>query len=151
MSRFFKLLIGLLCILSITGCIGEEYDFSPPTVSLVNPDDITKVEKLAEANIDWTYDEKYNKETKDILSLANKQDTIYFNSGQNVQVTLENGDFDAKKIKISLWQNENKIDLTMNNDGQYFNLPREKGGYMIVVDLPTDKGNAQYVGNIIIQ
>ncbi|MFB6466751.1 hypothetical protein ACE38V_07965 [Cytobacillus sp. Hz8] len=54
MNRFFKLFIGLLFILTLTGCFGEEYDFTPPTVSLVNPDDITQEEKLAEANIDWT-------------------------------------------------------------------------------------------------
>ena len=150
MDKFWKTLIGLFFVLSLTGCFGESYDFSPPTVSLVNPDDITQEEKLVDANIDWTYDEKYNKETKDILSLAKKQNKMYFNSGQKVQFSLEDEHFDAKKVEISLWQNENKIDLAIDNAGQYFNLPKEKGEYMIVVDLPTDKGNAQYVGNIVI-
>lgn len=103
-NRFFKLFIGLLFILTLTGCFGEKYDFTPPTVSLVNPDDITQEEKLAEANIDWALDKKYNKKTKGILSLAKKQNTMYFNSGQRVQFNLENGEFYAKKVKISLWQ-----------------------------------------------
>lgn len=138
-------------VLTVAGCFGEEYDFFPPTVLLVNPDDITQEEVLAEANIDWSYDEQYNKDTKDIHSLAKKQNKMYFNSGQKVQFSLEDGYFDAKKVKISLRQNENKIDLAIDNAGQYFNLPKEKGEYMIVVDLPTDKGNAQYVGNVVIQ
>jgi hypothetical protein len=143
--------LGLFFVVSLTGCFGEEYDFSPPTASLTNPDDITQEEKLAEANIDWKYDEKYNKETDDIQSLAKKQNKMYFNSGQRVQFNLEDGHFDAKDVKISLWQGENKIDLAIDNAGQYFNLPKEKGEYMIVLDLPTDKGTAQYVGNIVIQ
>lgn len=141
----------MLFVVLLTGCIGEEYDFSPPSASLTNPEDITQEEKLAEANIDWTYDEKYNKETKDILSLAKEQNKMYFNSGQKVQFSLQDGHFDEKKVKISLLQNENKMDLEMEHAGSYFNLPKEKGEYMIVLDLPTDKGTAQYVGNIIIQ
>ena len=151
MNTSCKLLLGLFFVVSLTGCFGEEYDFSPPTASLTNPDDITQEEKLAEANIDWTYDEKYNKETDDILSLAKKQNKMYFNSGQRVQFNLEDGHFDAKDVKMSLWQDENKIDLAIDNAGQYFNLPKEKGEYMIVLDLATDKGTAQYVGNVVIQ
>jgi hypothetical protein len=141
----------MIFVVLSTGCIGEEYDFSPPTASLTNPEDISQEAKLAEANIDWTYDEKYNKETKDILSLAKKQNKMYFNSGQKVQFSLQDGHFDEKKVKISLLQNENKMDLEMEHAGSYFNLPNEEGEYVIVLDLPTDKGNAQYVGNIIIQ
>ncbi|MEK3990634.1 MULTISPECIES: hypothetical protein [Robertmurraya] len=151
MKRFCIFLFGLFFVVSLTGCIGEEYDFSPPTASLTNPEDITQEEKLAEANINWTFDEKYNKETKDILSLAKKQNKMHFNSGQKVQFSLQDGYFDEKNVKISLWQNENKIDLEMDNAGPYFNLPKDKGEFMIVLDLPTDKGTAQYVGNIVIQ
>lgn len=138
-------------VVSLTGCIGEEYGFSPPTASITNPDDITQEEKLAEANINWTYNEKYNKQTKDILSLAKEQNIMQFNSGQKVQFSLEDGYFDENNVKFSLWQNEKKIDLEIDNAGAYFNLPKEKGEYIIVLDLPTDKGTAQYVGNIIIQ
>lgn len=151
MKKLCTFLLGLFFVVSLTGCFGEEYDYSPPTASLTNPDDITQEEKLAEANIDWTYDEKYNKETDDIQSLAKKQNKMYFNSGQRVQFNLEDGHFDAKDVKVSIWQGENKVDLAIDNAGQYFNLPKEKGEYMIVLELPTDKGTAQYVGNIVIQ
>lgn len=143
--------MGIFLVVSLTGCIGEEYGFSPPTASITNPDDITQEEKLAEANINWTYNEKYNKQTKDILSLAKEQNIMQFNSGQKVQFSLEDGYFDENNVKFSLWQNEKKIDLEIDNAGAYFNLPKEKGEYIIVLDLPTDKGTAQYVGNIIIQ
>ncbi len=44
-------------------CIGVEYDFPPPTVSVYYaPNSISPNQELAEANIDWDYDEKYNKE-----------------------------------------------------------------------------------------
>lgn len=151
MSRLIKFMIGILLIPVLAGCIGEEYDFSPPTVSLINPDDITQEEKLAEANIDWTYDNKYNKETKDIYSLAKRQSKMVFTAGQNIHFSIEDGHFDIKKVQIALWQNEDKIEVAIDHTGQSFTLPNEKGEYIIVVDLPTDKGDAQYVGNIVIQ
>jgi len=149
--RFFKLIIVLLVVFSLTGCFGENYDFSPPTVSVFTPNGINEQEKLAEANIDWNYDEKYNKETKDILSLAKKQNKMSFNSGQQVELSLENGDFNPNGISVSVWQKENKIDLEYQKNDQSFYLPKEKGEYMIVVDLNADSGNAQYVGSIVIQ
>lgn len=151
MIRFFKLIIVLLVVFSLTGCFGENYDFSPPTVSVFTPNGINEQEKLAEANIDWNYDEKYNKETKDILSLAKKQNKMSFNSGQQVELSLENGDFNPNGISVSVWQKENKIDLEYQKNDQSFYLPKEKGEYMIVVDLNADSGNAQYVGSIVIQ
>jgi len=140
-----------LVVFSLTGCFGENYDFSPPTVSVFTPNGINEQEKLAEANIDWNYDEKYNKETKDILSLAKKQNKMSFNSGQQVELSLENGDFNPNGISVSVWQKENKIDLEYQKNDQSFYLPKEKGEYMIVVDLNADSGNAQYVGSIVIQ
>lgn len=151
-NRFLKLIIGLFFVFSLTGCIGEEYDFSPPTILLANPDGINQEEELAEANIDWHSDERYNKETKDIQSLAKKQNKMYFNSGQQVDLLLDHGDFDLKGISVSVWQNESKMDLERKDEHeQSFYLPKEKGEYVIVVDLDTDKGNAQYVGNVVIQ
>jgi hypothetical protein len=151
LKRFCTFLLRLFFVVSLTGCFGESYDFSPPTVSLTNPDDITQEEILAEANIDWTYDEKYNKKAKDILSLAKKQNKMFFNSGQKVQLILEDGDFNPNGISVSVWQSENKINLEYDNASQDFNLPKEKGEYMIVVDIDANSGNAQYVGNIVIQ
>lgn len=152
MKRFCTFLLGLFFVVSLTGCIGESYDFSPPTVSVFTPNGINGQEELAEANINWSYDKKYNKETKDIQSLAKKQNKMYFNSGQRVEITLEDGDFNPNGISVSVWQKEKKIDLEYQKNDQSFYLPKEKGEYMIVVDLNTDNGgNAQYVGNIVIQ
>ena len=151
MNTFFKLIIGLFFVFLLTGCIGEEYDFSPPTVSVFTPSGINEQEDLTEANIDWNYDKKYNKETKDIQSLAKKQNIMYFNSGQQVQISLENGDFNPNGISVSVWQKENKINLEYQKNDQSFYLPNEKGEYMIVIDIDADSGNAQYVGNVSIQ
>jgi len=150
-NTFFKLIIGLFFVFLLTGCIGEEYDFSPPTVSVFTPSGINEQEDLTEANIDWNYDKKYNKETKDIQSLAKKQNIMYFNSGQQVQISLENGDFNPNGISVSVWQKENKINLEYQKNDQSFYLPNEKGEYMIVIDIDADSGNAQYVGNVSIQ
>ena len=134
-----------------TGCIGEEYDFSPPTVSVFTPNGINSKEDLAEANIDWNYDEKYNKDTKDIQSFAKRQDVIYFNAGELVAITLEDGDFNPNGIRVSVWQEDKKIDLEYQKSSQDFYLPEEKGEYVIVIDIDADSGNAQYVGNVAIQ
>lgn len=149
MKRFLIFIVSLFFVFLLTGCIGEEYDFSPPTVSLTSQE-ITTQEELIEANVNWD-DEQYNKETDDIQLLAKEQNKIYFKSGQKVDVLFDHGDFDPKGISVSVWQNENKVDLKYQQKEQSFYLPEEKGEYMIVFDLNTDRGNAQYVGNIEIQ
>lgn len=114
------------------------------------PDGDNFQETLTEANIDWKYDDKYNKETEDIQALADMQNIIYFKPRELVDLNMENGTFDPNKIKVSVMQNENKIKLEYFKVNQTFNLPTEKGK-LLVVDIETDKGNAQYVGNIVIQ
>lgn len=81
MNRYLSIAIGLLSIFLLPGCIGENYDFSPPTVMVFTLDDFDVRETLAEANIDWKYDDKYNKETEDIQALAEMQNIIYFEAG----------------------------------------------------------------------
>ena len=81
MKRSFKKSMGIFMVILLSGCIGESYDFSPPTVTLVNDEDIMHKVTLAEANIDWYYDEKYNKETKNIQALAKEQEPFYLNAG----------------------------------------------------------------------
>ena len=70
MKLCFKLFIGVFFVLTLTGCIGENYDFTPPKVSIMNAYDISDEEELEAANINWNTDKKYTKETKDILSFA---------------------------------------------------------------------------------
>ena len=90
-------------------------------------------------------------ETEDFQELAEMQNIIYFESRELVALNMENGTFDPNKIKVSVLQNENKIELEYIIVNQTFNLPTEKGKYILVVDIETDKGNAQYVGNIAVQ
>jgi hypothetical protein len=73
-----------------------------------------------------------------------------FISGEKADLLFEHGDFDLKRVSVSLWQNDKKMDLEFNKD-QSFSLPKEKGEYVIIVDLNTDRGNAQYVGNVTIE
>ena len=66
MNRYLNIAIGLLSLFLLSGCFGETYDYSHPTVMVITPIGIDIQETLAEANIDWKYDDKYNKETEDI-------------------------------------------------------------------------------------
>ena len=60
MNRYLNIVIGLISIILLAGCIGENYDFSPPTVMVFTPDGDNFQETLTEANIAWKYDDKYN-------------------------------------------------------------------------------------------
>ncbi|OXT14630.1 hypothetical protein B9K06_25320 [Bacillus sp. OG2] len=148
--RFLSFISCLLFVSVLAGCIGEDYDFSPPTVSLFNPDDITHETALEEANIEWDFDEQYNKKTEDVQALAKKQEVMHFNSGQKVQYIFEVGHFDSNGVSVSVWKNDSEIKLKLEK-GQSFYLPEETGEYVIVFDLDTDKGDAQYVGNLVIE
>ena len=147
--KIFKLCIGMIVVFILTGCIGENYDFSPPAINLSSDSNI-KSEELAEANIDWRGEgnNPIEKETKDILALAKKQQPMYFNTGEKVDLLFEHADFNNESLSVSIWQNDKKLDLEVNDISFY--LPKEKGEYAIEVNLQTDRGNAQYVGNLVL-
>lgn len=151
MRSFLKLTGGLLLIFLLTGCIGEDYDFTPPTVTLESPTTLQPVE-LVEANLDWRGEngEQLKKETKDIQSFAKEQKQLHFNSGQQVDLRFDSEDFAVETLTVSIWKNAEELTLELNDDRSFY-LPKEKGDYVIVVDLHTDLGKAQYTGNIIIQ
>jgi hypothetical protein len=147
LKGFLKLLIGLFFAFYLTGCIGEHYDFTPPSVTLINSGI-----QLKEANINWySPDKHYKKETKDILSLARKQKQVSVNSGQEEFLDFDHGDFMVLDLSVWLWQKDKNIKLKLNNKNYQFYFPKEKGEYLIEVDLRTDSGSAQYVGNIVIE
>lgn len=158
MRTFFKLCIGMIFVVMLTGCIGENYDFTPPTLNLSSDSNIIS-ERLAEANINWRGAENnlIEKETKDILELGEKQQPIYFKAGEKVDLISEHADFMLESTSIAVWENDKSLDLEVNdkvevydvNDISFY-LPKEKGEYVIEVNLQTDRGNAQYVGNIVI-
>lgn len=107
---------------------------------------------LTEANIDWRHDEKYNKKTENIQTLAEELDPLFLNAGQKVDYTLEDGQPNSSpdEISVSVWKNDKELILEPE-EIQSFRLPNEKGEYTIVFDLSTTKGNAQYVGNLVIK
>lgn len=151
MKVFFKLCIGLFLSFTLTGCFGESYDFSPPTVKL-SSDSTIESEELAEANIVW-YGENDNQikkelKIKDIFALSKQQQPMYLVAGEKVDLLLEHTDFDTKDLSVSVWQNDKKLDLEVNDIS--FHIPKEKGEYIIEVNLQTDRGDAQYVGYLVI-
>lgn len=137
--------MGLGIIFSLTGCIGEDYDFTPPSVSLFESDI-----PLKEANIDWSSDKQYKKETADILSLAKKQKQISISPNQQDLITFDSEDFKVEELTIYLWNQNVKTKLELNKN-RHFNFPKEKGEFLIEVDLLTDKGTAEYVGNVVVE
>ncbi|ETI67755.1 hypothetical protein [Neobacillus vireti] len=150
MNKFWKLLIGLFFVFSLTGCFGESYDFNPPSVKLSSNSNIES-EELAQANIVWRGEgNKIKKELKikDIFSLAKHQQQMNFIAGEKVDLLFEHTDFAPKGLSVSVWQNDKKFDLEVNDISFY--LPKDKGEYVIEVNLHTDRGDAQYVGNINI-
>lgn len=68
-----------------------------------------------------------------------------------MDINLEDGDFNPNGISVSVWQEDIIIDLEYQKSSQDFYLPEEKGEYIIVIDIDTARGNAQYVGNVVIQ
>lgn len=148
MKRFLFLCSGLIFIL--TGCFGENYDFSPPAISLSSNSNI-KSEELAEANVDWRGEgnKPIEKETENILEMGKQQEQMYFAAGEKVELLSDHGDFQTLDLTVSLLKNGHRLDLEVKDASFY--LPAEKGKYVIEVNLKTDAGKAQYVGNIVIQ
>ena len=147
--RLVKIMIGMLSILLLTGCFGESYDFSPPTVSLSTSNAIISKEKLAEANIKWYQDNVFNKKTDNLFSLARKQEPILVKKGSQLELNIENGYDDLENIEVSIWKGQQETILGIEEDKTFY-LPKVEGEYMIVVELDTSKGMAQYVGNLMI-
>lgn len=145
-----RVLIGsiILFVFLLSGCMAEDYDFTPPTVSL-GDQYLREQGELETANIDWNSDKEYSKETEDIISLAKEQKPLYFSSGEQLQILFETQDFAIKELSAYVWQNGKKTKLQVND--QKFSLPREKGEYVVVVNLISDNGSVQYVGNITIE
>ncbi|MCC5803640.1 hypothetical protein [Rossellomorea vietnamensis] len=151
MNAMTKLLCGLILFVTLTGCIAEDYDFTPPTVTLMETDSVDSVE-LTETNIDWRGEngKLLEKETKEVVDFARKQKELTFPSGQQVDVLFDSEDFAVEELRAFLWLGNEKWQLDMEED-RSFTLPRGKGSYVLEVDLQTDRGSAQYVGNIVIE
>lgn len=109
-------------------------------------------EELIEANIDWRIEnnEQLKKETEDILSFAREQKQFHINSDQKVSYDFDSQDFAIEELDVSVWKDDKEIKLELYDDRSFY-FPKEEGIYVIVFDLRSDRGIAQYVGNIAIQ
>lgn len=151
MNVVFKLFAGMFLFFTLTGCIGEQYDFTPPTVTISTAIESMNEQsiELEEVKIDWDSDKHYKKETEDILSFAKEQKPVTFKSGQKVSYDFDSQDFAIEELNISVWKNNEEIKLVTKED-RSFHLPEQEGEYVIVFDLRTNSGIAQYVGNILM-
>ncbi|OXS64453.1 hypothetical protein B0G93_101351 [Bacillus sp. V-88] len=149
--RYVKPFIYLVLTIALTGCIAEDYDFTPPTVTLMEKDSVDSVE-LTETNIDWRGEngKAVEKETKEVVDFAREQKELTFSSGQQVDVLFDSEDFAVDELRAFLWLGNEKLQLEMDKN-RSFTFPKGKGAYVLEGDLQTDRGSAQYVGNIVIQ
>jgi len=148
MEMFLKMLVGLFIVIALAGCIGEDYDYTPPTAILGSDYDIGEG-TLGTANVDWNSDEVYKKNTDDIKAFAKKQKPFHFYVGQNVYIDLSHTDFEIKKISAYVIKNNKKTELPADDNS--FELPNEEGKYVIIIKLLADKGSVEYAGNLILK
>lgn len=151
MKYFMKLFVTIFSIGILTGCnfIGENYDYTPPTVSFFH----SGIE-LEEANINWNTKEGTSEDgslkTEDILALAKEQEPVTVKAGSKESINFDSEDFLLEDITITIWNNDEKKQLEVDEKLREFNYPAEKGDYVIEVYVNTDSGTAQYVGNILV-
>ncbi|MCM3672036.1 hypothetical protein M3181_24315 [Mesobacillus maritimus] len=152
MERLFRGIFLACFIVILAGCIGEEYDFTPPAVTLNDSSSLKNLAELVEVNIDWRGEEgePLTKETEDVFAFAKEQTPVSISSGQKVDIEFDSQDFAVEELEVSMW----KQDVEMKSDvmdGRSFYFPEEKGEYVIVLDLRSDRGKAQYVGNAVVE
>lgn len=149
MKVLLHVCIGWIIVFTLTGCIGEEYDFTPPAITLLGEMGYES-DPLAEANITWRGYESVpiKKEVADIKAFAEKQPQLYYVAGENVSMLFDHTDFDEHALAIYLWNDEQKIGLVAANGD--IKLPEENGDFVLEINLDTDRGKAQYVGRMNI-
>ena len=149
MRSFAKLGIILISLPLLTACFGENYDFTPPDVTLMNNTDYLDTAELTAVNIKWDSDKMYTKKTEDIFSVAKEQKTLVYDAGQEVRVVFVTQDFAIRKLGVYVSKDGVKTDIQV--DGEVFNMPDETGEYIIVLHLLADSGTVEYVGNMLIE
>ena len=151
MKYFTKLFAGLFSIVLLTGCnfIGENYDYTPPAVSLTYSDI-----ELEEANINWDTkgdtSEDGTVKTDDIFELAKEQEQVAVKAGENDSLQFDSQDFLLENVTVLLWKDGQSTSIEIDEKSLDFNYPSEAGSYVIDVTIDTESGTAQYVGNILV-
>ncbi|WP_282034328.1 hypothetical protein [Metabacillus indicus] len=151
MKKRLKVITTIFLMALSAGCIAEDYDFTPPSVTLSSSDS-SQSEKLTEANIKWTGENSKLEEKRidDVLSYANEQEQLTFQSGQKIDLLFDSEDFMVEDLEAALWKDGTEQELLLDKQ-RSFTFPEEKGEYILVVELDADSGLAQYVGNIEIK
>ena len=109
MKYFTTVFAGLFSIVLLAGCnfIAEDYDYTPPTVSLTYSDI-----ELEEANINWdtkgdtSVDGKVK--TDNIFELAKEQEPVAVKAGENDSLQFDSQDFLLKKCNCFALERRSK-------------------------------------------
>lgn len=148
---FIVLIVIVYVLVKMSGFnfIGEDYDGNPPNAILHYKDE----NQLAKANLHWDKGNKeyVDKEVKDIKDFALKQEEIILPFGKEIGIELKEngGDFNKHKTTVELWNSDfpgTKHKLALK-EGTII-LPKEKGSYILEVNLFAEEGNVQYLGNL---
>jgi hypothetical protein len=157
MKRSWKFLIRMFLVLLLTGCIGEDYDVGVP-IALLQIESVTSSVHLTEANISWSSSSgDVEQKIDDIQEFGLTQDEIKVSANGKVSLDFkeneENGGdiWTDPQITVALLKDEQRIELEMDEHKE-FRFPTNKGNYVIEVEFTSsNRGTAQYVGNILIQ
>jgi len=154
MKLYLRLFIGLLFVLTLTGCFGEDYDVGVPTTHLVLG--FTDIQ-LTEANISWeTQSENVHETIDDVQEFGLSEDEIKVFANQEATLDFKENEKNGgdiwtdPEITAVLLNGEEQIEIKMN-DFREFRFPSDKGNYVLKVEFKSSAGSAQYVGNILIQ
>ncbi|MCJ1907729.1 hypothetical protein [Planococcus ruber] len=144
-----RLAIGLMLLICLAGCIGENYDFTPPGITLSGSAPV-EWDELAEADVDWLGPEnkRIDTEVEDFLAFADEQPEMRFVAGEMVDLLFEHGDFDFQSLSVRLWHGGEETAVEVEDLA--FTLPDTTGDYLIEVNLLTDRGSAQYAGKLSV-
>lgn len=144
--KYAKLLTTVLLIFVLTGCIGEDYDFSPPKAEIT----LNKI-PLKTVVVKWNVGQKVYSRNKDILKTAEKMPVANVIAGDKDFINFNHGDYAIQSLDLTFIKDgkEGKIKkLDLVDTSQDFKFPLKTGHYIIQVELSTESGNVTYVGSI---
>lgn len=146
---------GVLFIILLTGCIGEDYDVGVPAAYLQVGSKIHKA-LLTEANVSWSSSSGEIDETIDnIEEFGSAQEEIRVSPNQKASLEFkeneENGGdiWTDPTITASLWKNGKQTNINLK-DSTEFHFPTNEGNYVLEVNFIDKANKAQYIGNIAI-
>ncbi|GKV65022.1 MULTISPECIES: hypothetical protein [Sporosarcina] len=154
MKVYLRLFVGLIFILTLTGCFGEDYDVGVPRAYI----NLEVIEiQLTETNINWeTQSENVHEAIEDVQEFGLTQNEIKVFANQEATLDFKENEKNGgdiwtdPNITAVLINDKKEIEIEMN-DFREFRFPSDKGNFVLVVEFKSSAGSAQYVGNILIQ